>query len=329
MNKIINDFKITDSEILNAQSSFYKDVINFSNYNKKIPKKDLTIRKLLAKKEHNYDINEILISSSVKQALSSSLLGMLNSGDEVIVVEPFSVEYINLIKLLGFKVITTNPKKINFTDKTKAIIVFNPNQFTSKLYQNYSKFIDESCYLISIELSDLFNYSTKKTLSKLISKNRNFITIKSLNEQYKNSNIEVSYVLSTSRNISLISNTNKVLGSTPSLSVYKRLRLLIGRNLYRKYFSYYEILDLIKYHFDNLGIEYIEPDCGFTIAFKLDAKDKNITMRLLNEYKIIIISGKDYNVEGYFAISAINSRKNVSQGLKQLKLYHEETNQKK
>lgn len=98
----------------------------------------------------------VTVTTGANEGILSSLMGILNPGDEVIVFEPFFDQYIPNIELLGGKVVyvpITPPKDVDervvegkdwtidyeelaraFTDKTKAIILNTPHNPIGKVF---------------------------------------------------------------------------------------------------------------------------------------------------------------------------------------------------
>lgn len=117
----------------------------------------------------NYNINfnkdEILITNGASEGLLFTLLAIADSGDEVIIPEPFYTNYKGICQSLNIKIvpITTNiengfhlPAKEVFkekiTDKTRAILISNPSNPTGVVYSK-----DEIQYIASLAKEhDLF-----------------------------------------------------------------------------------------------------------------------------------------------------------------------------
>ncbi|AQZ16158.1 BNA3 (YJL060W) [Zygosaccharomyces parabailii] len=98
----------------------------------------------------------VTVTTGANEGILSSLMGILNAGDEVIVFEPFFDQYIPNIELLGGKVVyvpISPPKDVDerivqgkdwtidyeelaraFTDKTKAIILNTPQNPIGKVF---------------------------------------------------------------------------------------------------------------------------------------------------------------------------------------------------
>lgn len=92
-----------------------------------------------------YSENNIIMTVGAAGGLNCVLQTLLNPGDEVIVVAPFFVEYINYIENWQGKTIIVETNSSDFslspvnilngiTEKTKAIIINNPNNPTGVVY---------------------------------------------------------------------------------------------------------------------------------------------------------------------------------------------------
>lgn len=137
------------------------------------------------KKENNltFDPSQICCSNGAKQALSNTLLTICNPGDEVILPTPCWVSYIELIKLAGAVPVLVKTREedgfqLNSADiaaaisnKTKAIIITNPNNPTGALYPK--KVLEEigklvlahDFYIISDEIYESLIYTDEPVCS--------------------------------------------------------------------------------------------------------------------------------------------------------------------
>lgn len=92
--------------------------------------------------------DNIVVTSGAKPALYATFLSLINPGDEVIVLTPAWVSYVDLIQLVGGVVVPValtetydlDIDKISkaFTSKTKAIIINSPNNPTGSVYSKES-----------------------------------------------------------------------------------------------------------------------------------------------------------------------------------------------
>ncbi|XP_013785903.2 kynurenine--oxoglutarate transaminase 3-like [Limulus polyphemus] len=113
-----------------------------------------------------HPMKEILVTAGGREALFSSIISLVNPGDEVIIMEPFYPDYQYLVKIAnGVPVfITLKPKKLEgtlssadwildpnelaskFTDKTKIIIVNTPHNPLGKVFtRSELQMISELC----------------------------------------------------------------------------------------------------------------------------------------------------------------------------------------
>ena len=113
----------------------------------------IELRRLIAKSVEKrngiyYDPNkEIAVTIGAMEALYASLLCLLNKGDEVIILEPYWINYRQMVSMCGGKavivnkfddaerfIISADAIEAAVTDKTKAIIINTPNNPSGAVY---------------------------------------------------------------------------------------------------------------------------------------------------------------------------------------------------
>ena len=111
----------------------------------------LPLREAIAhnyKRLYDYTLNpltDIVVTTGATEAIFCACMGILNPGDEVIVLEPFYDSYLASIKLAGARVVPVTLKAPNFnfdieelkaaiTNKTKLLIINNPHNPTGKVF---------------------------------------------------------------------------------------------------------------------------------------------------------------------------------------------------
>lgn len=90
-------------------------------------------------------ISEVVVTVGATEAIFCTCMGLLNPGDEVVVLEPFYDSYLASIKLAGAKVVPVTLKAPDFhfditelkaaiSSKTKLLILNNPHNPTGKVF---------------------------------------------------------------------------------------------------------------------------------------------------------------------------------------------------
>jgi len=122
---------------------------NFSHYSPVPGFADLReaiSRKFKIENNLEYSPEQIVVSNGAKHSLANSLLTLVNKDDEVIVLSPYWVSYVELVKLCEGKSIIINgpiendfkvtPEQIEnaITPKTKALMICSPSNPTGSVY---------------------------------------------------------------------------------------------------------------------------------------------------------------------------------------------------
>ncbi|MBR0307914.1 MAG: pyridoxal phosphate-dependent aminotransferase [Mogibacterium sp.] len=128
-----------------------------------------------------YTADQICVSTGGKQAVFNAVMAVCNPGDEVIVIAPCWVSYVEMIKLAEAVPIVVESAedyhlsidniKAAITDKTKAIIINTPNNPTGAVYgeeelRALAELASEhDMYVLSDEIYEKLIYDGKKHVS--------------------------------------------------------------------------------------------------------------------------------------------------------------------
>lgn len=154
--------------------------------------------KLKVENNISYTLEEIIVSSGAKHAITNALIALLDPGDEVIIPKPYWVSYPEMIKLVGgapifldtkrennFKVTAEDIKNV-ITSKTKMIFITNPSNPTGAVYSKEElKEIVHIClknniYILADEIYESICYADS------------FVSIASLSEEAKDITITIN-----------------------------------------------------------------------------------------------------------------------------------------
>ncbi len=290
-------------------------------------------------KENNiiYDIDDIVVSSGAKHALSNSLMALLDPGDEVILPKPFWVSYSEIVKLVGgvpilvdtskdnnFK-LTAQELKNSISDKTKVLLINNPSNPTGAIYKK-----DELQALVEICLENNIFIMSDEVYEK-IRYNDDFVSVASLSDDAKNITITINglsksasmtgwrigYTASSKEIAKAISTIQGHLVSHPSTvsqrAAYGALTqceddMINMVNIYRsRRDKAVELLSKID------KVSYINPEGAFYLFIdisklkdKIDFKDSlsiEFCNKFLDEYRVALVPGIAFGLDDYVRIS--------------------------
>jgi len=158
--------------------------------------------------------SEITVTSGATEALCATLLGILEPGDEVILLEPCYDSYAPICSLAHatIRYVSLNMSDFSlprrelaqaFNEKTKAIIVNNPHNPTGKVFSREElEFIASLCvehdsYIIGDEVYEYLVYDGRKHITLLALpeiRNRSFV-ISSTAKTFSMTGWKIGYVL--------------------------------------------------------------------------------------------------------------------------------------
>lgn len=211
----------TPDVALNAIRNFSDKVVAYSH-----SAGNLSYRKKLAGyyKKHNIDItaDEIIIGAGASEAILFAMQSCIDPGDEIIIPEPFYANYngfaINagvVVKPIfssidtGFALPPIADFEKSITERTKAILICNPNNPTGYLYskeemESLSKIVKKyDLYLIADEVYREFCYDGKKHYSAmhLEGLEENVILIDSVSKRYSACGVRIGCMISKNKEV--------------------------------------------------------------------------------------------------------------------------------
>ena len=279
----------------------------------------------------NVTIEDIYTGNGVSELINLSMLALLDTGDEVLVPSPDYPLWTACVTLAGGKAVhyvcdeeaEWNPDiddiKKKITNRTKAIVIINPNNPTGALYprdvlqQIVNIAREHQLIIFSDEIYDrlIFNEEEHVSIASL-APDLFCVTFSGLSKSHMvagyrvgwmvlsgNKRIAKDYIegLNMLSNMRLCSNVPAQSIVQTSLGGYQSVKNYInpGGRVYEQCEYIYKALN------DIPGISAVKPKAGFYIFPKLDVKkfnitdDEKFTFDLLRDKKILLISGKGFN----------------------------------
>jgi len=211
----------TPEGALNAIRSFDKKVVEYSH-----SAGNLSYRKKLTEYYSKYSINvtpdDIIVGAGASEALLFTMNTCLDMGDEIIIPEPFYANYngfainagINVVPIrsdieTGFALPPISEFEKSITDKTKAILICNPNNPTGYLYsrEEMEALRDlvrkYDLYLITDEVYREFCYDGREHYSAMYLEGieENVIMIDSVSKRYSACGIRIGCMVSKNKEV--------------------------------------------------------------------------------------------------------------------------------
>lgn len=306
-------------------------------------------------KEYNadYGLDEIIVSTGAKQAVYNALQAVISFGEEVILPLPYYVSYPDMIHLAGGITKTVETKKENefkltfeefennITDKTKVLILCNPNNPSGSLYSKE-------------ELEILIDFAVEKNLlilfdeiyEKLIYEPFKFTSAASLGEKYKNNLIiingvsktyamtgwRIGYTLSTKEIVGGMNRVQSHSTSHPSsISQHAAVAAISGDQtcVAEQRILFEERKRLVSKALNEIEVfDFVEPKGAFYFFVNIKNlieqspvlhNSNDFCMKLLNEAHVATVPGNVFGMEGYIRITYAKSCEELSEAMLRIK----------
>lgn len=283
------------------------------------------------KKIPNVTMNDIYLGNGVSEMITMSMQGLLDNGDEILVPAPDYPLWTGAITLAGGKAVhyicdeqsDWNPDiedmRSKITDKTKGIVVINPNNPTGALYPK--EVLEE---IVALAREHQLIIFADEIYDRLVMDGLNHVSIASLcpdlfcvtmnglSKSHRIAGYRVGWmVLSGDKSgvkgymegINMLSNM-RLCSNVPAQSIVQTAlggyqsadELLIpGGRIYEQREFIYKALN------DIPGVSAVKPKAAFYIFPKLDAERFNITndeqfaLDFLKSQKILVNHGTSFN----------------------------------
>ena len=285
------------------------------------------------KKIPNVSIDDIYTGNGVSELINLSMSALLDNGDEVLVPSPDYPLWTACVTLAGGKAVHyicdeqsewypyMNDIRKKITDKTKAIVIINPNNPTGALYpreilQQIVEIAREHQLIIfSDEIYDRLVMDGEEYISiASLAPDLFCVTFSGLSKSHMIAGFRIGWmVLSGNKNmardymegINMLSNM-RICSNVPAQSIvqtalggYQSVQEYIvpGGRVYEQREYIYKALN------DIPGITAVKPKAAFYIFPKIDVKkfnivdDEKFALDLLRDKKILVVHGGGFNWE--------------------------------
>ncbi len=312
------------------------------------PQGILELRNLISVRNSDYSESEVLVTNGAMEGIASTILSLLEPGDEVIIPTPTYPSFFKIAETASVKVVpapldenngwSLDISEINkkITQRTKAVLICNPNNPTGTVYSSIElQSIANLCeknnlYLIVDEVyrDIIFNKSSdSQALRNYKSKT---IRVRSFSKSFGMTGWRVGYLLADKNIVEkILPIHDSIANCAPVISQYAALyALLFDKAILPKH---------LKIYADNRGVvlktiealsEYMSfcpPGGAYYIFPKINGlkNSEKFCLDLLKKTQLAVVPGKAFGSggEGHIRICFGKSTEEVVKGLAKLKLY--------
>ena len=284
----------------------------------------------------------VLITAGAAPGLASTFNGILNEGEEVIVLAPFWPEYRVFVEKAGGKIVISTPEEGTFlpdfedlsnkiNEKTKAVVINSPNNPTgviyseeilkklSELLNKKQKELNKTIFLVSDEPYRELNYIgiDYPFVTKYYD---NSIVVYSFSKAVSLPGERIGYVLvsSTATNSKDVYNAIKgaarVLGYVCASTLFQQL-IPFALGVTSDLDVYKENQEIFYQGLTKLGYEVVKPQGAFYLFVKALEEDAKKFSDVAKGYELLIVPSDSFGVEGYVRISYCVSKEQIINSL--------------
>ena len=292
--------------------------------------------------------SEIIVTVGGSEAIDLALRGILDPGDEVLVVEPCFVCYAPLVELAGGKAVPV-PTRIenNFkltvedfrdkvTDRTKLLILPFPNNPTGAVMTRedlapIADFLrDTNIMVLSDEIYSELTYGRKHvSIIELEDMRERTIYVNGFSKAYAMTGWRLGYVTAPEPIISQIAKIHQYgIMCSPYISQNAAVEALDScDNEIAKMVDEYNIRrKFLVSEFNRLGLTCFDPEGAFYVFPCIKStglKSEEFCERLLYEEKVAAVPGSAFgdSGEGYMRISYAYSLKHLMEAMKRIEKF--------
>ena len=284
---------------------------------------------------------QVLITVGSSQALFTALLGVLNSGEEVIVPVPAFSLYETIVTIAGGKVVPLDVSQTGFqidsqmlnsliTPRTKAIILNSPNNPTGVVLQEKSltavkeAVLGKPIFVISDNVYSLLSYGPCPDLSLDAELKQQLILCQSFSKPYAMTGWRLGYLVCPEYVMDrLLLLSAGTIAAVPTFLQEAGVAALREdttpmREIYRCRRNY------VTQRLRQMDLDFPEPEGAFYVFVdirKFGMRSDEFCTRLIQEGKLAAVPGSCFGVEGYLRLSYCYSEEALKKGLDRLEAF--------
>jgi aspartate/methionine/tyrosine aminotransferase len=306
----------------------------------------LELREAIAEKLHSENgiqvdpQSEIIVTLGANQALSTSMLALLDPGDEVLVSDPFYLNYLNCMRLAEARAVRVPLREENefqvapsdleqaITRKTKMIIINSPHNPTGAVLDRETLeavakiAIEHDLLVLSDEIYEKLIYDGTKhySIASLPGMAERTVTVNGFSKAYSMTGWRLGYVAARQGLIDPLIRAHQYIGTSANsfaqkgaVAAYRGPQDCV-REMVTEFDRRREFLVEALEQID--GVSCIRPQGAF-YAFpsvkELGVPDEKLAYYLLREARVALVPGSAFGEcgQGHLRLSYANSYENI------------------
>ena len=291
-----------------------------------------------------YKPEDIVVSNGAKHSLYNIFQAICNKGDEVVIISPYWVSYVEMVAVAGGKPVIVDALACDgfkirldnlaaaLTDKTKAIIINSPLNPTGCVYTKeelkgiFNLLNGKGIRIISDEIYERLIYDNLEcaSIASLSQESKDAtIIVNGVSKTYSMTGWRIGYIASTDRALTkAIKNLQDHSSSNPSsisqeaaLAAITKEDNSIGemKKEFEKRRDY-----MIKRIEAIDKISCVKPEGAFYCFVDVSEVNKNtleFADKLLDDVKVAVVPGEGFGAPGFIRLSFATSMENIKEGL--------------
>lgn len=303
----------------------------------------------------NWKTENIVVSTGAKQALYNTIMSLINSGDEAVLIAPYWVTYAEILKMAGAKlnIISTtvdedykvSAEKLDATlnQNTKLIVINSPSNpsgatYTKSELEKLVKVIEKypNLIIVSDEIYELITFEDKYTsIGSFESIENRVVTINGFSKGYAMTGWRLGYIgapewiakACTKLQGQITSGANSITqhaavaaltqSNQPSLEMTAQFKKRVE-------FAYKKLSEIpnLKVNLPN-GAFYLYPDFGSYLN-KVTESGERITQieelckYLLEEGGVATVAGTAFGTKEHLRLSCASDTETLEEGIKRI-----------
>ncbi|MGQ4892291.1 MAG: pyridoxal phosphate-dependent aminotransferase [Candidatus Njordarchaeia archaeon] len=306
------------------------------------------------KKDLTYE--NVIVVGGGTLALAAVLLSLADKGDDVLVLDPWWPGHPRCVVLADAKPISVPLDEENgydldleriensITQKTKAIIMVNPNNPTGSLFTKeklkalYELASAKNITIIADETYDRIVYEEKfMSMGEIADNLDNVVIIRSFSKNFAMTGWRIGYIIASKERIKGLQKMTLALSLSPlSISQYAAMEALTNKEEAEKAVKgmvrgYKEKRDIVVKHLDRMGIfKFVKPKGAFYIFPRYNVPKMmpiDFTKYILKKSHVLVTPGYlyfGYSGKSHIRISYSGPKDQVKEGMERMEKAVEE-----